>query len=152
MAKFVIASAQFRLGPGPDNPGSPASDIHIVGYYAPAFVLNHRDEAKRRPLCKTKTKGSAAKGNTKAGALMTPARHSTPLVLLLLALQAGNEHLLGPLGSLQVVLKHGVEEFHELLVTLRLGVLNVGLQGLYVVRGLVEHGDEVVVLVLGLSC
>jgi hypothetical protein len=55
-----------------------------------------------------------------------------PLVLLLLALEAGYEHLLGPLGSLQIVLQHTAEELNELLVTLCLGILDVALQGLYV--------------------
>src|SRR5215213_4516555 len=71
-------------------------------------------------------------------------------LLLLLALEAGNEHLLGPLGRPEVVLQNAVEELHQFLVALLLGVLDVGLQGLRVIRGLVEHGDEVVVLVLGL--
>jgi hypothetical protein len=61
MAKFVIASAQFRLGPGPDNPGSPASDIHIVGYYAPAFVLNHLDRGDLRASGRGKAKASLQK-------------------------------------------------------------------------------------------
>ena len=39
--------------------------------------------------------------------------------LLLLALEAWDEHLLGPLGSLQVVLEDPAEEIHELLVALR---------------------------------
>jgi hypothetical protein len=30
----------------------------------------------------------------------------------LLALEAGNEHLFGPLGGLQVVLQHSVEELN----------------------------------------
>src|SRR5215204_4242105 len=70
--------------------------------------------------------------------------------LLLLSLEAGYEHLLGPLGSLQVVLQHTAEEIYELLVALRLSVLDVGLQGLHVILGLVEHGNEVIVFVLGL--
>ena len=41
-----------------------------------------------------------------------PARQNA---LLLLALEAGDEHLLGPLGSLQVVLQHGIDELNELL-------------------------------------
>src|SRR4028118_1926960 len=70
--------------------------------------------------------------------------------LLLLVLEAGHEHLLGALGGLKVVLEDASEEVHQLLVALLLGVLYVGLQGLYVVGRMVEHGDEVVVLVLGL--
>jgi hypothetical protein len=48
--------------------------------------------------------------------------------LLLLVLQAGNEHLLGLLGRLEVVLEDAPEEVRQLLVALLLGVLNVGLQ------------------------
>src|SRR4028118_2356506 len=70
--------------------------------------------------------------------------------LLLLVLEAGHEHLLGALGGLKVVLEDAAEEVHQLLVALLLGVLYVGLQGLYVVGRMVEHGDEVVVLVFGL--
>jgi hypothetical protein len=51
----------------------------------------------------------------------------------LLALEAGNEHLLGPLGSLQIVLEYAAEEINQLLVALRLSVLDVALQRLYVV-------------------
>ena len=47
--------------------------------------------------------------------------------LLLLALQSGHEHLLGPLGSPLVVLKDPVEELHELLVAFPLSILDVGL-------------------------
>ncbi len=57
------------------------------------------------------------------------------LLLLLLALEAGNEHLLGPLGGPQVVLQDAVKELHQLLVALLLGVLDVGLEGLDVVGG-----------------
>jgi hypothetical protein len=71
------------------------------------------------------------------------------LLLLLLALEAGNEHLLGPLCRTKVVLQDPAEELDQFLDTLRLGVLDVGLQRLNVVGGLVEHGDQVVVLVLG---
>ena len=42
------------------------------------------------------------------------------LRLLLLALQPGHEHLLGPLGDPLVVLDDRVEELHKLLVTLLL--------------------------------
>ena len=66
------------------------------------------------------------------------------------ALEAGHQHLFGPLGGPEVVLQDALEEIHQLLIALRLGVLDVGLQGLDVVGGLLEHGDEVVVLVLGL--
>jgi hypothetical protein len=55
----------------------------------------------------------------------------------LLALEAGDEHLLGPLGGRQIALEHSAEEIYELLVALRLSVLDVGLQRLYVIRGLV---------------
>jgi hypothetical protein len=51
----------------------------------------------------------------------------------LLALEAGYEHLLGPLGGLQIILEHGAEEVHELLIALCLGILDVGLQRLYVI-------------------
>src|ERR687893_2821509 len=70
--------------------------------------------------------------------------------LLLFVLEAGDEHLLGPLGGLQVVLQDAPEEVHQLLIAILLGVLDVGLQRLHVVGGVVEHGDEVVVLVLWL--
>ena len=69
--------------PRPDWPEHPARDAHIVGHYAPAFARNDRDGADLRAsgrgkakaaLQKKSTKGSAAKGSTKAGALMTPAR------------------------------------------------------------------------------
>jgi hypothetical protein len=48
----------------------------------------------------------------------------------LLALEAGDKHLFGPLGSLQIVLQHGVEELNELLLALCLRILDVGLQRL----------------------
>jgi hypothetical protein len=54
--------------------------------------------------------------------------HNAP-VLLLLALEAGNEHLL---SSLQVVLEPGTEELPELLVAFCLGILDVSLERLYV--------------------
>jgi transcriptional regulator with XRE-family HTH domain len=61
----------------------------------------------------------------------TPACLAAPLPfdrrLLLLALQSGHEHLLGPLGSSLVVLKDPVEELHELLVAFPLSILDVGL-------------------------
>jgi hypothetical protein len=44
-------------------------------------------------------------------------------ILLLLALQTGDEHLFGPLGRAKVILQDTVEEIHELLVTLLLSVL-----------------------------
>src|SRR5215212_1754477 len=78
-----------------------------------------------------------------------PVRSSAP-VLLLLVLQTGDEHLLGPLGCAKVILEDAVEELHELLVALLLGILDEGLQRLGVIGGLVEHAYEVVVLVLGL--
>jgi hypothetical protein len=68
----------------------------------------------------------------------------------LLVLEPGDEHLLGPLGGLQVVLRDASEEIDQLLVAILLRVLDVGLQRLDVVGGVVEHGEEVVVLVLGL--
>ena len=68
----------------------------------------------------------------------------------MLALEARDEHLLGPLGGPEVVLQDAVEELHKLLLALRLGVLDICLQRLDVVRGVVEHADEVVILVLGL--
>jgi hypothetical protein len=73
---------------------------------------------------------SATKGIIKFGA-RSPGL--TERALLLLALEAGNEHLLGPLGGLQVVLQHGIEELNELLVALGLGILDVALKRLYVV-------------------
>ena len=79
-----------------------------------------------------------------------PARPCAPGLLLLFVLEAGDEHLLGPLGGRQVILEDPIKELHEFLVALRLGVLDVGPQRLDVVRGVVEHGDEVVVFVLGL--
>src|SRR5215216_1647236 len=81
---------------------------------------------------------------------MNPDLVRCPCSLLLLALEAGDEHLFGPLCSLQIVLEHSVEERYELLVALGFGILDVGLERLYVIRGLVEHRDEVVVLILGL--
>src|SRR3712207_9549009 len=72
-------------------------------------------------------------------------------LLLLLALEARHKHLLGPLGGSKVVLEDAVEERHQFLVALLLSVLDVGLQRLDVVRRLVEHADEVVVLILRLS-
>ncbi len=42
---------------------------------------------------------------------------------------SGDEHPLGPLGDPQVVLEDAVEEAHELLVAVRFGVPDVGLQG-----------------------
>jgi hypothetical protein len=44
-----------------------------------------------------------------------PARHNTS-VLLLLALEAGYEHLLGLLGGCQIALEHRAEEVRELLI------------------------------------
>jgi hypothetical protein len=44
-----------------------------------------------------------------------PARHNTS-VLLLLALEAGYEHLLGLLGGCQIALEHGAEEVRQLLI------------------------------------
>ena len=41
----------------------------------------------------------------------------------MLALEAGDEHLFGPLCSLQIVLEHSVEERYELLVALGFGIL-----------------------------
>ena len=77
MAKFVIASAQFRLGPGPDNPGSPASDIHIVGYYvsyvyrANLYIRNtprHRTGAISEGRAKCDGTNRRGQGHCKAGA------------------------------------------------------------------------------------
>jgi hypothetical protein len=51
----------------------------------------------------------------------------------LLALEAGNEHLLGPLGGLQIVLEHGVEELLKVLDALGFGILELGFERLYVV-------------------
>src|SRR5215208_968028 len=85
-----------------------------------------------------------------AKGLRAPNAPAPQNALLLLALEAGDKHLLGPLGCLQVVLQHTAEELHQLLVTLSFGILDVGLKRLYVIRGLVEHGDEVVVLILRL--
>jgi hypothetical protein len=51
----------------------------------------------------------------------------------LLALEAGNEHLLSPLCRLQVVFQHGVEELNEFLVALGFGILDIGLKRLYVI-------------------
>jgi hypothetical protein len=45
----------------------------------------------------------------------------------LLALEARNEHLLGPLCRTKIVLQDPVEELYEFLVAIRLGVLGVGL-------------------------
>ena len=45
----------------------------------------------------------------------------------MLVLEAGHEHRLDPLGDRQDVLEHGAKELHELLVPLKLGVMNVGL-------------------------
>src|SRR5918995_6028566 len=70
---------------------------------------------------------------------------SSTAVLLLLALEARDEPLLGPLRGLQVVLEDPAEELHQFLVALLLGVLDEGLQRLGVVRRLVEHRDKVVV-------
>src|ERR687897_16739 len=44
-----------------------------------------------------------------------PARHNTS-VLLLLALEAGYEHLLGLLGGCQIALEHGAEEVRQFLI------------------------------------
>src|SRR5215210_6344506 len=55
------------------------------------------------------------------------------------------------LGCLQVVLENPVEELHELLVTLLLGVLNIALERFGVLRGLIECAYQVVVLIFGLS-
>lgn len=73
------------------------------------------------------------------------------LLLLLLLLQAGYEHLFGPLGRLQVVPQNPVEELHKILVALLLGVLDVALERFGVIRGLIEYGYQVVVLILRLS-
>ena len=62
--------------------------------------------------------------------------------LLLLALEAGDQHLLGPLGGPQVVLQDPLEEPRELPVALRLGVPDERLERLGVVRGLAEHRDK----------
>jgi hypothetical protein len=43
----------------------------------------------------------------------------------LLVLEPGDEHLLGLLGGLEVVLQDAPEEVHQLLVALLLGVLDV---------------------------
>jgi hypothetical protein len=59
----------------------------------------------------------------------------------LLALEAGDEHLLGPLCRTKVVLQDAAEELDQFLVTLRLGVLDVALQGLDVVGGVVEYSN-----------
>jgi hypothetical protein len=67
----------------------------------------------------------------------------------LLALQAGREHLLGPLGGPLVVLEDLVEEFYELLIALLLGVLNVALERFDVLRRLIECADQVIFLSLG---
>ena len=79
-----------------------------------------------------------------------PALMSLAWSLLLLVLEPGEEHLLGALGGLKVVLEDAVEEVHQFLVALLLSVLDVGLQGLDIVGRMVEHGDEVVVLIFGL--
>ena len=71
--------------------------------------------------------------------------------LLLLLLQSGHEHLFCPLVCFQVVLENPVEEFHQLLFALPLSILNVALERFDVLRRLVEHGYQVVVLVFGLS-
>ena len=55
------------------------------------------------------------------------------ILLLLLALEAGNEHLDGPLCRTKVVLQDAAEELDQFLVTLLLGVLDVGLERLDVV-------------------
>ena len=54
---------------------------------------------------------------------MNPDLVRCPCSLFLLALETGDEHLFGPLGSLQIVLQHGVEELHKLLVALGFGIL-----------------------------
>ena len=59
----------------------------------------------------------------------------------MLVLESGDEHLFGTLGRTKVVLEDPVEEAHQLLVALLLGVLDVGSQRLDVVRLLVEHAD-----------
>ncbi len=71
--------------------------------------------------------------------------------LLLLLLQSGYEHLFCPLVCFQVVIENPVEEFLQLLVALLLGILDVALERFDVLRRLVKHGDQVVVLVFGLS-
>ncbi|HZF57072.1 MAG TPA: hypothetical protein VEZ19_01200 [Rubrobacter sp.] len=60
------------------------------------------------------------------GPRRTPATRARPS-LLLLVLEPGDEHLLGPLGGLQVVLQDAPEEIDQLLVAILLGVLDVGL-------------------------
>src|SRR5215210_345548 len=74
-----------------------------------------------------------------------------PVLLLLLLLQSGYEHLFCPLVCFQVVFENPVEEFHQLLVALLLGILNVALERFDILRRLVKHGNQIVVLVLGLS-
>jgi hypothetical protein len=64
---------------------------------------------------------------------MNPDLVRCPCSLFLLALEAGDEHLFGPLGSLQIVLQHGVEELHKLLVALGFGILDVSLERFYVI-------------------
>ena len=64
---------------------------------------------------------------------MNPDLVRCPCSLFLLALEAGDEHLFGPLGGLQVVLQHGAKELNELLVTIGFGILDVSLERLYVI-------------------
>lgn len=74
---------------------------------------------------------------------MAPTQKKVAGLLFLLALEAGDEYLLGPLCRTKVVLQEAAEELDQFLVTLRLGVLDVALQGRDVVGGVVEHSDEV---------
>src|SRR5918998_3804597 len=103
----------------------PGHRLGVVPVGPPSALAAGQSEGPRQSGEK-----SAAKGIIEAGARKP--RHNAPL-LLLLALEAGNEHLLGPLGSLQVILEHGAEEIHELLVALRLSILDVSLERLYVI-------------------
>jgi hypothetical protein len=95
----------------------PTGDSHTRTTRGPAQRF---EGAKRRPRCGGWVKNNAANDTS----IIRPEPESPGLVqrpscsLLLLALKAGDEHLLGPLGGLQVVLQHGVEELHELLVAL----------------------------------
>src|SRR5918994_7268473 len=66
--------------------------------------------------------------------------------LLLLMLQSGHEHFFCPLVRFHVVLENPVEEFHQLLIALLLGVLDVALERFGILRRLVRNGVKFEVL------